>query len=189
MPRNVAQTRRSPPESNPIAQIVRIMLDASFTGKGWQGPTLTGSLRGLSARQALWSPTPDRRCVWEQVLHAAYWKWSVARILSGTGAEFPRSPANWPAVPAKADEPAWKRDRTLLGEAHERLIEAAIGIASTSPGRLHERPGPKYKWTIAFYLAGAAAHDAYHTGQVQLLKRLMPTRVRPARRVGKNQDA
>lgn len=178
--------------------LVRFVLDGAFTGKAWQGPTLSGSLRGVTAAQALWCPAPGRKCIWEQTFHVAYWKWTIARVLAVAAhgiecaeaefAAFPRSPANWPSLPPleQRDEAAWKRDRTLLASVHRQLMEQASAI---SPARMLEHPSPKHKYAIGFYIAGAAAHDAYHTGQVQLIKRLMPADLRPSKRTRGTGDA
>jgi uncharacterized damage-inducible protein DinB len=40
------------------------------------------------------------------------------------------------------------------------------------PTRLGRRPRGSKRWTYGELLVGIAMHDAYHTGQIQLLKRL-----------------
>lgn len=161
-----------------------LALGGGFAGKAWQGPTLSGSLRGVTAWEALWRPGPNRKCIWEHVLHAAYWKYAVRPHFEGFASERPdgeegdpkrdagfgRGPANWPAVPAEADERLWKRDRAFLSLQHRAL---ATAVSAFDFARLEKRPSPKHKFTYGFYLAGVIAHDCYHTGQIQLLKRLV----------------
>jgi hypothetical protein len=38
------------------------------------------------------------------------------------------------------------------------------------------RPMPRSLYTPAFLVRGVTAHDLYHAGQIQLLKRLCPKR-------------
>ena len=57
----------------------------------------------------------------------------------------------------------------LLRVEHERLVEAVLRV---DPQRLGRRPPGSKRWTYGELLVGIALHDAYHTGQVQLLKRL-----------------
>jgi hypothetical protein len=155
--------------TDPACVLAQALLDGAFAGKGWHGPTLNGSLRGVTARTALWRPGAGRRCIWEHVLHAAYWKYALVRVFTPDAVRtFDRSPSNWPHPPPRADEKAWRSDRVYLAMMHKRLRSAVLGLDLS---RLGER-APGRKWTFAMYLAGAAAHDAYHTGQVQLLKRL-----------------
>lgn len=140
-------------------------------GQAWHGgPTPMGALRGVGAAAARWAPTPKRHSIWALALHIAYWKYAVRRRLEGgQGARFPRSPANWPGVPARADEAAWRADRALLATEHRRLMRA---IAKFPPAKLNRRPPGGKKWTYAELLIGVLVHDGYHTGQIQLLKRL-----------------
>lgn len=74
-----------------------------------------------------------------------------------------------------------RADVALLKEEHERLVEV---IAAVPLARYDERmPGGK-RWTVAELIVGIAQHDAYHTGQIQMLKRIWAaTRSRaPSRR-------
>ena len=146
------------------------ILDRAFTGTGWHGTTLLGALRGVTPRQALWRPAPGRHNVWELALHAAYWKYVVRRRITGTeerGA-FPRAPSNWPAAPGAPTAKAWREDVRLLKRMHAELVDA---VASLPPAKLRAR-SPSGKWTYAQMIHGVAGHDLYHTGQIQLVKRL-----------------
>jgi uncharacterized damage-inducible protein DinB len=149
------------------------VLDEAFTAKGWHGTTLSGALRGLTPRQALWRPGPGRHNIWELVLHAAYWKHVVRERLEGRGrTAFPRGPRNYPRLPDRCDAAAWKADVTLLGREHDALRRMVRRLA---PARLDARVGAS-PWNVAEHLFGVAAHDVYHTGQVQLLKVLQKRR-------------
>lgn len=150
-------------------------------GRAWHGgPTPAGALRGVSASEAHRRPGPGRHSIWELALHIAYWDYAVRRRLSrrDDGPRFPRSPANWPKPPATPDPRRWALDRALLAEEHRRLTEAVRGF----PPSLLAVPVPsKRRWTYAELLVGILVHDAYHAGQIQVLKRLL-TRKRGARR-------
>ena len=146
-----------------IALLLRI-LDQAFDKRAWHGTTLRGALRGLTDEVAAWRPAPDRHSIWEYLLHAAYWKHIVRRHLTGDlKARFPRKPRNWPAPSASL-----KSDVGFLQEQH-RLLRAAV--ESFPAARLERRVG-KSGLTYAVLIHGVAAHDLYHTGQIQLLKRL-----------------
>lgn len=140
-------------------------------GRAWHGgPTAIGAVRGVPAALARWRPAPGRHSIWALTLHLAYWKYAVRRHLEPEPIpRFPRSPANWPAVPSPADERAWRADRALLAEEDRLFAQAARAF---DPARLGRRPPGGRKWTYGELIIGVAAHDAYHTGQIQLLKRL-----------------
>jgi hypothetical protein len=141
------------------------------SGRAWHGGvTPIGALRGVTAAQARWVPAPKRHSIWALTLHIAYWKYAVRRHLERDDIpRFPRSPANWPALPATPDEAAWRADRALLADEHRRFTSALAGF---DPALLNRRPRTAKKWTYGELIIGILAHDAYHTGQIQLLKRL-----------------
>jgi hypothetical protein len=149
-------------------RLVTSQIRTNFLGKAWQGPTLWGSLRGVDHVLAAKPPARGRKTIWEQVLHSAYWKYTVTRRL--TGAEpgsFGRSPSNWPRRAEGEPANAWAADKALLKRQHESLAEAVEGLHVPDLGA--GIPGGKGLSYLAL-LTGIAAHDAYHTGQINLIK-------------------
>ena len=138
---------------------------------GWHGgPTPLGALRGVTAAEAAWTPPHGKKSIWQLALHVAYCKYAVRRRLEGGKApRFPRTPANWPRVPKPASARAWEDDIALLREQHERLITVARAVPRSRYGAA--LPHGK-RWTMGELITGIALHDAYHAGQIQMLKRL-----------------
>jgi len=138
---------------------------------GWHGgPTPVGALRGVSAEQAAWIPAPGRKSIWQLALHIAYWNYAVRRRLEAGGrGRFARSPANFPGVPDRADSGLWQADVALVKAEHEQLAATIGGIPSS---RYSTALAGGKRWTIGELIVGIAQHDAYHTGQIQLIKRL-----------------
>ena len=135
------------------------MLDAAYDRRGWHGTALRGSLRGLRPEVALYRPAPDRHNIWELIVHAAYWKYVVWRKLTGAKrGSFPLKGSNWFRSPESVDVAEVVQ---LLDAEHARL-RAAIAALPSLPA----------SGTLRRMLYGIAAHDLYHTGQIQLLKRL-----------------
>ena len=113
-------------------------LDRAYDLKSWHGPNLKGSLRGVSPAVAFFRAGPERHSIYDLVLHAAYWKYTVRR---------------------EKEVRALEREHRELREVVEDLPEAAF----------RARLG---RWTSEAMISGVAAHDLYHAGQIQLLKRL-----------------
>jgi hypothetical protein len=156
--------------TDPQIELLLEIMDQAFDQKGWHGTTLRGSLRGLTPDEALWRPAPGRHNIWELTLHAAYWKYAVRRRLAGDAlGSFDRKPSNWPEIPDPGDLKAWRRDVGFLESEHRKLREVVhvLSVADLA------RRSPKGTWTNAQEIHGVAAHDLYHTGQIQLIKRLM----------------
>jgi hypothetical protein len=142
--------------------------------QAWHGgPTPAGALRGVTASQARWKPGRGRHSIWELVLHIAYWNYAVRRHLEPVAERFARGPANWPAVPDRADARAWAADRALLTAEHARLVRAVRRFPLSRWGRV---PPEGKRWTFGEMIVGITAHDVYHTAQIQLLKRLWRVR-------------
>ncbi len=157
---------------NPDVVSLLEMVDQAFDKRAWHGTNLKGSLRGITAKQAAWRPGKGRHNIWELVVHAAYWKYTVRRKLRGEKrGSFELDGSNWFVRPAPgaADEKAWKRDMALLFATHRSLREAVAGLKSADLGK---RP-PATRVDVRGLVVGIAAHDLYHTGQIQIIKRLM----------------
>ncbi|HEX2474927.1 MAG TPA: DinB family protein [Lacipirellulaceae bacterium] len=144
------------------------VIDQGFDRQSWHGPNLRGSIRGVTHQQARWRPLPDRHSIWEHVLHAAYWKYTVRRrILGEKRGSFSITGSNW-FTPQDVTAAAWQRDVQMLVDTHKSM---RASIADVPVARLHKQlPGAKV--TYFFLISGIAAHDVYHAGQIQLLKRL-----------------
>ena len=152
---------------------IRLLLevfDQAYTAPSWHGTPLKGTIRGVTARAALWRPGARRHCIWDLVLHTAYWKCMVRRrLLCDPDIAFPRPGSNWLALPDPPNGAAWKRDRALLDEQHALLRKAITGLEPTDLNRR----GWRSRWPIKAEIYGIASHDLYHAGQIQILKRLM----------------
>jgi uncharacterized damage-inducible protein DinB len=103
------------------------------------------------------------------VVHAAYWKYAVRRRLTGEKrGSFPLPGSDWFVRPETDSEAAWKADKRLLEETNSSL---RLAIAGLEPDLLYLSP-PGGKTTHFELLSGIVAHDVYHAGQIQLIKRL-----------------
>ena len=151
-----------------IALLLQI-LDEAYDKKSWHGPNLRGSLRSVEEGQAAWRPSPERHNIWEHVVHAAYWKYIVRRRLLGEKkGSSPLKGSNWFVRPVVLAGHAWREDLELLEEMHQTM---RVAVACLAPEDLRHVPAGSTVSNAAI-IAGIAAHDVYHAGQIQLLKRL-----------------
>ena len=151
---------------HPSIALLVDLVDEAFDHAAWHGPTLYGSLKGVSAAQAAWRPGRGRHSIREITIHAAYWKHAVTKRLTGeTRWPFPIEGANWfDAVRSRS----WKEDLRLLADEHRELRKAIAAY----PARALRKPVDRRKQSAEFTIRGIAAHDLYHAGQIQLLKKL-----------------
>jgi hypothetical protein len=146
-------------------ELLLTLLDEGYEKKTWHGPNLKQAIKGVTAKQAAWRPRPGRHNIWEETLHAAYWKYAVRRrIEGGKRGSFALKGSNFFPRPEKGklNEAAWSADKALLEREHKALRETiAKAVQTTQPAKLLRS------------IYGVAFHDIYHAGQIRLLRRLM----------------
>ncbi|MEO5820443.1 MAG: DinB family protein [Vicinamibacteraceae bacterium] len=155
------------------------LLDEAYDRRSWHGTNLHGAVRAIEPHQVTWRPGPGRHNVWELVVHAAYWKYVVRKRVSGAPrGGFPLAGTNFYARVGLFNAERWQADVELLTDQHRQLRSAVAVLDETGLNRI--AGGKPLAWSIR----GAAAHDLYHAGQIQLLKTLAPLPRRAPTRKG-----
>lgn len=148
-------------------------VDAAYDRRSWHGPNLRGSLRGVTPAQASWRPTPGRHSIWELTVHAAYWKYvAIRRLTRVRRGSFELKGSNWFARDGRLIAAQWRADLRLLEQSHHTFRDV---VSRLTPRDLSRTP-PGAEFDNFGLVSGVAAHDLYHAGQIQLLKRLMRKR-------------
>jgi DinB superfamily len=143
------------------------VLDQAYDRASWHGTNLKGSIRGLTPGVVRWRPAPRRHNIQELVVHCAYWKYAVWRRLAGARrGSFPLKGSNWFDRSGRGTATDWRADVALLESMHRQLRSAVAGLRPPALGSRSKGS----RFTSADLIAGAAAHDLYHAGQIQLLK-------------------
>jgi uncharacterized damage-inducible protein DinB len=140
----------------------------TFDGEPWYGTALCKLLADVTAERAAARPIPGAHSIWEEVLHAMTWRNVVIRLLEGKKVPPVTEEENWPAPPATSAA-AWRQALDELAQT-QVSFEAALGAMTDErlPENAAEKPFP-----FSFYrlLHGVIQHDAYHAGQIALLKK------------------
>ena len=149
---------------NELLETLLSAFDEAYDKKGWHGTGLRGAVRRVTPELAFWRPAKGRNSIWDLTVHAAYWKYAVRRRLTGAikRGSFPMKGSNWIATPRTQDGKAWREAVALLEGEHRALREA---IAALPPSSLRDKGRVRLVY-------GITAHDLYHAGQIQLVKRL-----------------
>jgi uncharacterized damage-inducible protein DinB len=141
----------------------------------WHGPAVREGLDGITASAAASHPIPGAHSIWELVLHLAAWRGEVMRRLEGGEPGMPPE-GDWPPV-ADTSEAAWAEARRRLEDSHRRLAEAVARFAEDKldqpVGRKPPDPALGNVGTYYVMLHGIAQHDAYHMGQVAILRKVV----------------
>lgn len=147
-------------------------LTATHAGSPWYGTSREKLLDGITAEQASRKPVPGGHSIWQQVLHMISWTREVTRRIQG---QAPASPVegDW-ASPKSKSEAAWVETRKKLEEAHQELL----ATIRKQPAERWDQPVGRVQdpalgtgVTMLGMLIGLAQHDAYHIGQIAMLRR------------------
>jgi hypothetical protein len=150
-------------------ELLLASVDEGYDKRSWHGQNLRGSLRGVTLSQAARRVRPGAHNIWELVVHSAYWKYDIRRRLTGEKANsFAIAGSNFWTRPLEGTPGEWRRDLRLLEDEHAQLRAAVAGF----PPSRWPRKAPGKPFNFEGLVRGIAAHDLYHAGQIQLLKRL-----------------
>ena len=142
-------------------------LERSFQGGAWHGPALMEILAGLDVAAAWWHPNATSHSIAEIVGHLTYWLEDTWRQILGEARPQGESGSDWGHSAPESDAD-WQTVLTDLEAAHGHLQAEVLRL---SESRLDEaRPGSDT--TIRGLLIGTLQHNAYHAGQIALLRKL-----------------
>jgi len=149
-------------------------VEGALSGPAWHGASLEENLRGLTPEQAAARPVPGAHSIWELVLHITAWAGEVTRRLDGAEPGVPAE-GDWPAVGAVSPG-SWSEALERLRKAHVALVDAVRRHPAERWTRRvgGERDAPLGTGvTYAEMVQGLLQHDAYHGGQIGLLRKAL----------------
>jgi|HubBroStandDraft_6_1064221.scaffolds.fasta_scaffold02445_7 uncharacterized damage-inducible protein DinB len=151
-----------------MSEVRRIgqLLKHGYDGQPWYGKALRKLLAEVTAEHAAARPIAGAHSIWQEVLHAIAWRRVACRLLRGETVGELSDAENWPEPPG-SDEAAWQQ---TLDELAQTQHDLEAGLANLTDERLQEnvtyhKPFPLYR-----LLHGIIHHDAYHAGQIALLR-------------------
>ena len=142
-------------------------------GDAWHGPSLHEALDGVTAEMATKKVLASAHTIYALTHHVAAWANEVTHRLRGRQPRLPDE-GDFPLPVDGLTGVEWEQIKARLGTAHARLAEAVLAF---DPARLHETVAPARDAPlgtgVTYYgmLHGLIQHDAYHAGQIVLLKR------------------
>lgn len=148
-------------EGNRIAEQLRRMM----FGAAWHGPSVLEALDGLSARAANAHPVPGAHSIGELIAHIDVTQRLILARLRGESP--PATDADYFPPVADLSEKALKDAVARLKAQEEEVIGAASRmtdeqLAASIPGGA----------TAYETLHGHVQHNAFHAGQIRLLRKL-----------------
>lgn len=144
-------------------------------GSAWHGPAVLEVLDGVSATQAASRPVPGAHSIYELTHHIAAWIGEVRARLEGNP---PGAPADgdFPDPACVVDDTAWQDVRARLERRQSELMETLSAFDADrldDPVDPKRRPEPGGPGSFRALLSGLAQHNAYHAGQIMILRRAL----------------
>jgi uncharacterized damage-inducible protein DinB len=146
-------------------------LERAFRGGAWHGPAVAESLAGVDESAAAARPFPGAHSIWEIVHHLTTWNDVPRRRLGGERLEGVPEEVDWPPV-VDTSAAAWRAAVASLEDAHAALHAR---VADLTDGQLDD-PVAGSDPTVWGMLLGILQHNAYHAGQILILKKALGDR-------------
>jgi uncharacterized damage-inducible protein DinB len=143
-------------------------LERSFRGGAWHGLAVAEALAGVDEEAAAARPFAGGHSIWEIVHHLTVWNEVPRRRLDGERLENLPAERDWPPV-EDVSAGAWRAARAALEDAHAALHARVRDLADA---RLDD-PVAGSDPTVRGMLLGVLQHNAYHAGQIALLRKAL----------------
>jgi hypothetical protein len=145
-------------------RIAKLFADLQH-GDCWIGSNFKQALHGIDAALAAKNVGDNSNNIWQLVSHLIYWRTSADNRLNGSIA-----PPPFPdmMLPDELNETNWKQTLADFEVAYHMLRNTILHFKEENLNR----PSPKEEQTYYHLIMGCLQHDAYHLGQIALIKKL-----------------
>jgi uncharacterized damage-inducible protein DinB len=150
------------------AQELSVSIGRVVSGPIWHGPALMDLIGDVTAEQAAARPIAGAHTIWELVLHLTAWAEIVRMRITNPDTPEPTAEQDWPGIEETTAE-AWRAAVERLKDAHREL---AVDVGQMDETRVRQRVSGR-DYDALVMLHGVVEHDAYHGGQIALLKRAL----------------
>jgi uncharacterized damage-inducible protein DinB len=152
-----------------VKQILQDQFNNCYEENGWF-VALKNALAGVTVEQALWKAEGFDHSVWEAVYHLTFWNERWRKRFVGepleAGAIVIAETFQAPEDPTEAD---WQAAIERLYAVMDFWKDALSNITEE---KLNEQVSEKYEAPWSSPLANINIHNAYHTGQIVVIRKL-----------------
>ncbi|NUU78846.1 DinB family protein [Paenibacillus xylanilyticus] len=149
--------------------LLLIQKDDTWDQCNWIVP-LAKALEGLTAEQAAWIPPSGGLSIWQLVNHMYYYNNRLLYRIQGTTPSQPAADDNVSTFGDSGDPLNTDGWNQVIQDTHSVSAELRAQIASLQQSDL-EAPYMNTEEKLGHELARWVLHDAYHAGQIVLLRR------------------
>ena len=149
--------------SNEINRIVKLFADLQH-GDCWVGTNFKETLHGVDHVTASKHMPSGGNSIWQLIAHITYWRTRVVNRI--TGSDNPPPFADF-LLPDVLSDINWRQTMLDFESAYHLLRNAIHYFKEENL----DKPSPKEGQSYYQVILGCLQHDAYHLGQIVLLKK------------------
>lgn len=142
--------------------------DHCYNENGWF-VAVRNAIEGLTVEQAAWKPSDSVNCIWETLSHVAYYNNAYLQRFKGINFEYEISSNDETFSVGEYDEAHWQAD---VARFDAIMTEMRDRLSAADETKLSEFVPQKGETTWEDIVADINAHNAYHGGQILLLRKL-----------------
>lgn len=137
-------------------------------GPGWHGPSVQQLLKDVTAEEASTKPATGGACIWELVLHMRAWEREALNGFRGGRVRMQEMTRedDWPPLKDSSDV-AWDALKAEINRAHTEMRDL---VKKMPAEQLDDKVDSDMGYPLYALIHGMVAHEAYHGGQIGLIK-------------------
>ena len=152
-----------------INGLIKRQISNSFDENGWFVAT-KNALDGVNIETACWKPNDaDVNCIWETLSHITYYNNAYLQRFKGIAYEYDIATNDESFSTGEYDEASWQADVDRFDGVMTEFRELIAGADET---KFSESVSAENQTKWATLILNIAAHNAYHAGQIMLLRKL-----------------
>lgn len=141
-----------------------------YHGTPWIDINIESTLNEISAKEAATKPFPNFNSIWEIVNHMISWRQTLLKRLQGEEVESPED--NYFSYIPDRSESAWLKTKELFAACQHDWLHTLKKMKRKDFIHQHESSS----FSNYEFINGILQHDAYHLGQIRLMKKLVQLR-------------
>lgn len=150
-------------------QVLLEQFDECYDKNGWF-VAVRNTLEGVTAAQASWKPNGRDNTIWECLSHLHYYNFAYLQRFKGIDFEYDVTDNDETFT---GGEDATEADWNAAVEKFDSVMSEFRGLLDAADeSRLSEQVSAKNPSTWASLISRINAHNAYHGGQILLLRKL-----------------
>jgi uncharacterized damage-inducible protein DinB len=142
--------------------------DRCYNENGWF-VAVRNAIDGLTVEQAVWKPHPSINCIRESLSHVMYYNHAYLERFKGVDYKYDVTNNDETFSTGESSDADWQND---IARFDEVMKEWRSLIAASDESKFSESVSAENPATWAELIANVNAHNAYHGGQIVLLRKL-----------------